>query len=88
MDVLLEMVLVLQREVGVVQLGVVLIFVGFEELQVVLLGLVEILELEVEGFLVEHIVLQEWMGVQGGVVGRCKIGYCVEKLVILDLLVG
>ena len=70
------------------QLEVVVIFVDVEKLQVVLLGLVEILELRVEGFLVEHIVLQEWMGVQGEVVGRCKIGYCVEKLVILDLLVG
>jgi len=65
---------------------VVMFVVG--EIKVVPLGLVEILELEVEGFLVEYTVLQEWMGVQLEVVGRCK-NYCYgEKWIFLDWLVG
>ena len=56
--------------------------------------LVGLLEVEVEGGLGGHTVLQVLLGVRLGVVGRCKIGYvesllvgCVENLLALDWLV-
>ena len=48
--------------------------------------LVGLLEVEVEGGLGGHTVLQVLLGVRLGVVGRCKIG-CCENWLILDWLV-
>ena len=48
--------------------------------------LVGLLQVEVEGGLGEHTVLQVLLGVRLEVGGRCKIGY-VEKLLVLDWLV-
>ena len=50
------------------------------------LGVV-LLVLEVEGYLVEHIVRQEWLEVQLEVVVLCMIGLDVENWLALDWLV-
>ena len=48
---------------------------------------VVLLVLEVEGYLVEHIVRQEWLEVQLEVVVLCMIGWDVENWLALDWLV-
>ena len=58
--------------------------VEVEVLFVVAKWLVELLQVEVEGGLVEHTVLQELLGVQLGVEVQCRNG-CNENLLVLDL---
>ncbi len=62
------------------QIGVE-VFFGFVILEVVLL------QMGVEGYLVEHIVLQEWLGVQVAIGDLCKIGWNVESWVYFDWLI-
>ena len=49
--------------------------------------LVGLLQLGFEGYLVEHIVLQEWLVVQVVIGGWCKIDWDDEKRLALDWLI-